>query len=131
MLATVASASLNCVAGLRGGWLRAVSAMRSAHRAAPARALLICALAGTAIALRSAGDNPSVRQRHAPCVNEVRSVLGEVAIDDHRVSQLDVASFETATRQRSWRAGLAAPVDDVAGIVLHVDVKVRVGVAPF
>ena len=87
--------------------------------------------ARAAIAGRRTGHDAAVRQRDAAGVHEVRSVPGEVAVDDDRVAELEVALLEAAARQRAGRAGRKRPVDDGAGVVFRVEVEVDVRVGPF
>src|ERR1700680_2467522 len=86
---------------------------------------ILAGIAGTAVTSRPAVDNPSVGQSHAPGIDQVRSVLRQVAIHHERVPQLDVAALEAAPRQSARSATLASPARHVALFVLYIKVKVR------
>ncbi len=59
------------------------------------------------------------------------TVFGEITVHDDLVAKFDVTALEAAPRERTRPPALAAPVHHIAGGVLHVDVKVRMGVGPF
>src|SRR5580765_4632529 len=60
----------------------------------------------------------------------MRAVPREVAVDDQRVAELDVALLPAPPRERTRAAALARPLRHVALVVLHIDVEVRVWIRP-
>ena len=95
----------------------------------PAR-LLALSVARTAVTLRSAIYASAVGKRDAAGVDQMRAVLGAIAIDDQRVAQLQIVLFHAAPRECARRAGLAAPVDDLSVIVFYIQKEIGVGVRP-
>src|SRR5262249_39426855 len=67
-----------------------------------------------AVAGRRARHNAPVGQRHAPRVNQVRAVSRQIAVDDQRVAELDVALLPASARERAGPAAFARPFGDVA-----------------
>src|SRR5215471_17833606 len=83
-----------------------------------------------AVAGRRARHNAPVGQRHAPRINQVRAVSRQIAVDDQRVAQLDVALLPASARERAGPAAFARPFGDVALVVFDVDVEERMRVRP-
>src|SRR5438874_7591731 len=88
--------------------------------------LLLAAIARPAITRGSTRDDPAVGEGDATGIDQMRSILRLIAINDYRVPQFDVSPPESAPRQRARRSGLATPVDQDALFVLHINIKVRV-----
>ena len=85
----------------------------------------------SAVAGRCAGDDASVGQRHAPRVDRVRAVSREVAVDDDRVAEFEVALLQPPARQRARRRRLRTPISSrCPGLVFDVDVEIRVRIRP-
>lgn len=85
----------------------------------------------SAIARGSSGDAPAVRQCDAPRIDQVRAVLGKIAVHDQRAAQLNVAFLEAAPGQSAGGASFAAPVGDFSAAVFQVQIKIRMWIGPF
>src|SRR5882757_5660052 len=85
----------------------------------------------TAVTGTSAVDDPPIRQGHPPRIDELRSVLGQVTVDDEFVAEFDVALLPAAPGKRARVARFAGPVGDVAFGVGDIEIEVRMGIRPF
>ena len=92
--------------------------------------LLSLLAARSTVALGSAKDHLPI-QVNSACVHQVRSILRGVAIHHELVPDLHFALPETLARQLTRRGAFTAPRDNVAFVVLDVDIEVRVRVGPF
>src|SRR5215813_14180252 len=76
-----------------------------------------------AVAGRRTGYDSTIGKCHASGVHQVRSILGTIAVDNHRISQFEVTALEPPTRQGPRRRrGEADDRKDESRYGLHVDV---------